>query len=56
MGRLSALRCPTCGVESPAEMPEDACLYFWECPGCKTIVRPKAGDCCVFCSYGAKPC
>ena len=37
MGRLNALRCPTCGVESPAEMPENACLYFWECLACKTI-------------------
>jgi hypothetical protein len=56
MAQISALRCPACGVESPAEMPDDACLFFWECPACHTIVRPKAGDCCVFCSYGREPC
>jgi hypothetical protein len=37
-------------------MPTDACLYFWSCPACGLRVRPKAGDCCVFCSYGSVPC
>jgi hypothetical protein len=37
-------------------MPTDACQYFYECGGCKTLLRPKAGDCCVFCSYGSVAC
>ncbi len=37
-------------------MPTDACLFFWDCPGCGTRRKPKAGDCCVFCSYGSVPC
>jgi len=37
-------------------MPTDACQYFYECSGCKTLLRPKAGDCCVFCSYGSIAC
>lgn len=37
-------------------MPTDACLFFWACPGCGTRHKPKAGDCCVFCSYGSVPC
>jgi len=37
-------------------MPTDTCLYFYECPGCHALVRPKAGDCCVFCSYGSVTC
>lgn len=37
-------------------MPTDACLFFHECAGCHTLLRPKAGDCCVFCSYGSVPC
>lgn len=37
-------------------MPTDACQYFYECEACKSILRPKAGDCCVFCSYGSTPC
>ena len=23
---------------------------------CGTLLRPKSGDCCVFCSYGTVPC
>jgi hypothetical protein len=56
MGRTSALRCPACGIQTPEEMPDSACLYFWECPACKVIVTPKAGDCCVFCSHGPEQC
>ena len=37
-------------------MPTDACQYFYECSGCKTLLRPKSGDCCVFCSYGTVAC
>jgi PAS domain S-box-containing protein len=27
-----------------------------ECAGCGALLRPKPGDCCVFCSYGSVPC
>lgn len=37
-------------------MPTDACLFFYDCLGCGAKLRPKAGDCCVFCSYGDTPC
>jgi hypothetical protein len=56
MALTSSLRCPCCQVESPAEMPEGACLYFWDCPACQATVRPKPGDCCVFCSFGPDVC
>jgi hypothetical protein len=52
----STLRCPNCGKESTETMPTDACQFFYECPACKTVLRPKPGDCCVFCSYGTNPC
>jgi len=26
---------------------------FYECTGCGIKLKPKAGDCCVFCSYGS---
>ena len=32
-------------------MPTDACQFFYDCSNCKTVLRPKEGDCCVFCSY-----
>ncbi len=37
-------------------MPTDACQWFYECKGCGALLRPKPGDCCVFCSYGDTPC
>lgn len=37
-------------------MPTDACQFFYECKSCGVLLEPKAGDCCVFCSYGDEPC
>jgi len=37
-------------------MPTDACQFFYECTGCGALLRPNAGDCCVFCSFGDVPC
>jgi hypothetical protein len=52
----SALTCPHCGVVSVEVMPTDACVYFYQCSGCQAVLHPKAGDCCVFCSYGSVKC
>jgi hypothetical protein len=52
----SVLTCPHCGHAQSERMPTDACLYFWNCPACGALLRPKPGDCCVFCSYGSVPC
>ena len=52
----SLLTCPHCGVVTTEVMPTDACVYMHECAGCRTLIRPKRGDCCVFCSYGSVRC
>lgn len=52
----STLTCPACGRQSTETMPTDACQYFYDCPGCGAVLKPKPGDCCVFCSYGDVPC
>jgi hypothetical protein len=52
----SVITCPACGISKIETMPTNACQYFYECTGCGTRLRPKTGDCCVFCSYGAVPC
>jgi hypothetical protein len=52
----SELTCPKCGHVARETMPSDACIYFYDCPGCAAVLKPKAGDCCVFCSYGSVPC
>jgi hypothetical protein len=52
----SELTCPNCGHVSRETMPTDACIYFYDCAGCGEMLKPKPGDCCVFCSYGSVPC
>ena len=53
---LSRLTCPECGHLAEVEMPTNACQYFYDCRGCGALLKPKAGDCCVFCSYADVPC
>ena len=52
----ATITCPTCGANTEAEIPEDACQIVWDCPACRTALRPKQGDCCVFCSYADRRC
>ncbi len=52
----SVVTCPECGHTAREEMPSDACIYFYDCKGCGTLLKPKSGDCCVFCSYGSVAC
>jgi hypothetical protein len=51
----SLITCPICKASKTEIMPTDACQFFYECAECKTLLRPKPGDCCVFCSYGSVP-
>lgn len=53
---ISTITCPHCGQQKEETMPTNACQYFYECESCKTILKPKQGDCCVYCSYGSVPC
>ncbi len=52
----STITCPLCGHRSTEEMPTDACQFFYDCKGCGAVLRPKPGDCCVYCSYGDVKC
>lgn len=52
----SVITCPSCATAKEETMATDACQFFYECTGCGVLLRPKAGDCCVFCSYGDVPC
>lgn len=56
MKLISTLICPHCQHSASETMPIDACQFFYECTGCGTLLRPKEGDCCVYCSYGDVPC
>ena len=52
----SLITCPHCATAKAEIMPTDACRSFYQCTGCGAMLRPKPGDCCVFCSYGSVPC
>jgi len=52
----STINCPYCGFQRTENMPENACQYFYQCLGCNIVLKPKQGDCCVFCSYGSVKC
>lgn len=53
---VSEITCPSCEYKKTEIMPTDSCQFFYECANCKQVLKPKSGDCCVFCSYGTVPC
>lgn len=52
----STITCPHCGHKKAEIMPTDTCQFFYECENCKNVIKPKKGDCCVYCSYGTVKC
>jgi hypothetical protein len=52
----SVITYPHCRRDSTEAMPTDACLFFYDCRHCGAHLKPKSGDCCVFCSYGSVRC
>lgn len=52
----SIITCPHCAASRLETMRTDACRFYYECSGCGAVLRPKPGDCCVFCSHGSVPC
>ena len=56
VGLQSILTCPHCGHRKTENMPTDSCQYFYKCEACFRVLKPKAGHCCVYCSYGSFPC
>ncbi len=52
----ATITCPVCAAAREEEMPVDACQFFYECTSCGSLLRPKEGECCVFCSYADRRC
>ena len=52
----STVTCPSCALQTTETMPAEACQVVYLCARCGTRLRPRAGDCCIFCSYGSVPC
>jgi len=53
---VAKMTCPACGWTTMETMPIDYCLRVYQCGKCAVLLKPKAGDCCVFCSYADYPC
>lgn len=52
----STLTCLVCHHQKQEDMPVDACQFFYQCENCRNVIKPKEGDCCVYCSYGSAKC
>ena len=52
----ATVACPQCGAKHEETMPLDACVVVYQCRACGATLQPKAGTCCVFCSYGTTLC
>lgn len=52
----STITCPHRAAWRIETMPENACQVVSRCRGCGETLRPRPGECCVFCSYGTVPC
>ena len=56
MQRESIITYPQCGDARQEIMPTDSGQFLYRRTNCQTLLRPKSGDCCVFCSYGSVLC
>jgi hypothetical protein len=52
----STITCPECGSQFTETMATDSCRWFYQCAACHTVITPREGDCCVFCSYADVKC
>ena len=52
----STITCPECGHSKEETMPENSCQFIYDCENCKAVLKPKKGDCCIYCSYGTVTC
>ena len=53
---VNILTCPHCRAAIRAVMESDAWVIFLYCPECHERIDMRDGDCCVFRSYGERPC
>jgi hypothetical protein len=53
---LSIITCPSCEGHEALEIPQGYSQHLYRCPSCSIILKPKSGDCCIFCSFGNLDC
>lgn len=53
---VTEIICPHCDHKKFEILPGDVCVIKYTCENCKKELTPKAGDCCVYCTYGSHKC
>lgn len=54
--KSSIVTCPKCSKRSRVKIPEDNCLFYYECKKCKHKLEVPASQCCIICAYSNKEC
>uniref|UniRef100_UPI00404742C2 GDCCVxC domain-containing (seleno)protein n=1 Tax=Polynucleobacter sp. TaxID=2029855 RepID=UPI00404742C2 len=54
--QTSTITCPHCLGLDILEIPKGESHHLYRCPACSVILKPKSGDCCIFCSFGSIEC
>ncbi|WP_293596999.1 MULTISPECIES: GDCCVxC domain-containing (seleno)protein [unclassified Polynucleobacter] len=52
----TTITCPNCRGQESLEISQGYSQHLYRCPSCSTILKPKSGDCCIFCSFGSLDC
>ncbi|WP_285896681.1 GDCCVxC domain-containing (seleno)protein [Polynucleobacter corsicus] len=53
---LTTITCPDCCGQETLEISQGYSQHLYRCPSCSTILKPRSGDCCIFCSFGSQDC
>jgi len=56
MNMKAKFKCPECGFKEEIEIPENTCIAFWKCKGCKNLISTPEGECCIVCAHSDKKC
>nr|WP_305798625.1 GDCCVxC domain-containing (seleno)protein [Polynucleobacter sp. MWH-Braz-FAM2G] len=54
--RYSNITCPHCLATESHPMPLGSSMHLYRCGSCNNILKPKSGDCCIYCSFGDMDC
>ncbi|OWS69441.1 GDCCVxC domain-containing (seleno)protein [Polynucleobacter campilacus] len=52
----STITCPHCQAAETLEVLRGSSMHLYRCRSCSNILKPKSGDCCIFCSFGDFDC
>ncbi len=50
------IECPQCKYVQEIEIPDNKCLPFYRCDGCRKVISSPQDICCVICAYSDKKC